>query len=306
VRGKSRALACSIAMLGLIWSFGGRAAARRAQDSQELMPEESEAKGRHMLQQVIAALGGQAYVEVHDSDCSGRISRYGAVGDAPDFTGFRDLRLYPDKDLTEYTAQGEHTIVGFLMGSDGLLFTHGGATVTVFNGSEGWTLDKSGVADQPPDMIQSFREDVNTDMDIVLRTRLTERGLVARYAGPDIIDLKEADWIEFYDLAHHDLRLAIEKSTHLPLRWVITTRDPMTKRTSDITLSYVQYMMQDGVRTPLTIERSRNGNRVLQTRFTSCKYNTNPSPQLFTRASLEERAKEAGKKGHKDSNKNKN
>ena len=302
MRGLSRALACSIAALGLSWSFCGRAAARAAQ---ELMPEESEAKARQLLQQVVTALGGQTYLGVRDSDCSGRISRYGAVGDTPDFTGFRDLRLYPDKDLTEYTAQGEHTVVGFLMGSDELLFTHGGATVTVFNGSEGWTLDKSGVADQPAAVIQSFRDDVKTDMDMMLRTRLNEPGVEARYAGPDIIDLKEADWIEFYDSEHHDLRLGIERSTHLPLRWVITMRDPLTKRTSDITLSYVQYMVQDGVRTPLTIERSRNGNRVLQTRFTSCKYNTNPSPQLFTRSSLEERAKETGKKGHKDS-KNKN
>lgn len=299
MRGISRALACSMALLGLVWSFAGRAAARPAQNGQELMPEESEAKARQMLQQVVAALGGQAYLNVRDSDCSGRIMQYGAVGDEPEATGFRDLWLYPDKNRMEYIAKGR-SIAFFIIGSD-YEFTHGGVTVAVFNDSGGWLLGQKGVEDQPADAVQSFRDDVQTGMDMMLRRRLNEPGVEARYAGPDIIDLKEADWIEFNDKEHHDLRLGIEKSTHLPLRWVITRRDPVTKRTSDATLSYIQYMVQDGVRTPLTIERSRNGNLVSQTRLSSCKYNTDPSPQLFTREALEERAKEAGKKDHKDS-----
>jgi hypothetical protein len=293
-----RALVCSIMVLGIVCGVGGRAGAR---PSQEMMPEEAAAKAKQLLQQVIATLGGPAYLNVHDSDCSGKIAQFGAVGDVPDFTGFRDLWVYPDKNRTEYSTQGEHTILGFLMGSDGLLITHGGANVTVFNGSEGWTLDRKGVADQPDEVVKNFNEDLHTSLNTMLRTRLNEPGVEARYSGPDIIDLKEADWIEFTDREHHDLRLGIEKSTHLPLRWVITTRDPDTKRTSDITTSYVQYMMQDGVRTPLNIEMYSNGARKTQTYLSTCKYNTDLSPQLFTRAALEQRASEMRKKGHKDS-----
>jgi hypothetical protein len=293
-----RALACSILTLGITWGVCRPVNARPAQ---EIAPDEGAAKAKQMLQQVIGALGGQAYLKVSDSDCTGKIAQFGPVGDVPEFTGFRDLWIYPDKNRTEYSTQGEHTIVGFLMGSDGLVITHGGATVTVFSGSDGWTLDRKGVADQPQEIVKSFNDDLKSSLNTMLRRRLTEPGLEARYTGPDIIDLKEADWIEFNDSDHHDFRLGIEKSTHLPLRWVIATRDPETRRASEISTSYVQYMTQDGIKTPLNIEVYRNDRKTEQTYLSSCKYNSDLSPQLFTRASLEERATEQGKKGHKDS-----
>ena len=37
-----------------------------AQDSDQLMPEESAAKAKEILQQAIQALGGPAYLNVHD------------------------------------------------------------------------------------------------------------------------------------------------------------------------------------------------------------------------------------------------
>lgn len=293
-----RALTCLIVVFG-VFSGGGKRAS--AGPPQELMPAESAAKARQLLQQVIAALGGQAYLGVRDSDCQGRIAQFGPVGDLPDFTDFRDLWLYPDKNRREYSIKSDQTVAAFLLGSEGLWFAPGGTTVTVFNGSEGWLLGKKGVELEPDDVVKNFDDGLKTSMDSMLRARLNDPGIEARYVGPDIIDLKEADWIEFSDSEHRDLRLGIEKSTHLPLRWVIATRDPETKRTSDVTTSYIQYMVQDGVRTPLNVEQYRNGIRTTQTYFSSCKYNTDLAPQLFTRAALEERAAEQSKKGHKDS-----
>lgn len=300
MRLRRREVACGLLALGIALNLGFRLNARPAQ---EVPLDEGAAKAKQMLQQVIAALGGPAYLNARDSDCLGKIAHFGPVGDVPDYTEFRDLWLYPDKNRTEYSTQGEHTIVGFLMGSDDLLITHGGANVTVFNGPGGWTLDRKGVEDQPEAVVKSFNDDLKASLDTMLRRRLSEPGLEARYTGPDIIDLKEAEWIEFNDSDHHDYRLAIEKTTHLPLRWVIATRDPETHRTSDITTSYVQYMTQDGIKTPLNTEVYRNDRKVTQTYLSSCKYNSDLSPQLFTRASLEERAAEQRKNGHKDSKK---
>lgn len=294
-------LVCSLVALGFFSGAGSRANATPAQDAQELMPAQSAAKAKDLLQQVIAALGGQAYLNVHDSDCTGRVAEFGPVGDFPEFTDFRDLWLYPDKNRREYSIKRDQTVVGFLMGVDGLVYMPGGTTVTVFNGSEGWLLGKKGVELQTDDAIKDFDDGLKTGMDAMLRKRLNEPGVEAYYAGPDIIDRKEAEWIEFSDSEHHNFRLGIEKSTHLPLRWVIATRDPETKRTSDVTTSYIQFMFQDGVRTPLNIEQYHNDVRVTQTYFSACKYNTDVSPQLFTRAALEEQAAQASKKGHKNS-----
>jgi hypothetical protein len=298
VRPIFRAIVCAILVLAFAWTCGAPAIAAQ---TQEMLPDESSAKGRQLVQQVIAALGGQAYLNVHDFQCDGRTAQFGTAGTLLGFTLFRDIWLLPDKNRVEYFTKGEHTILGFLIGSDDLLITHGGAMITVFSGQEGWTLDKSGVSDQPEDLIKNFNEQVKSGMNNMLRKRLNEPGVDVQYAGTDLIDLKEAEWIEFTDSDHRVMRLGVDKFSHLPLRWVVVTRDPETRVNIEAVTSYAQYRLLDGVRSPLSINLDRNDRKLTQTFLTDCKYNSDVAPQLFTRTALEQRAAEITKKGYKDS-----
>jgi hypothetical protein len=285
-------------VLAAAWACGTRASAGPAQ---ELAPDESTVKARQVLRQVVAALGGQAYLNVRDTQCDGRAAQFGTAGTLMGFTLFRDQWLLPDKNRVEYFTKGEHTILGFLMGSDDLLITHGGAMITVFNGKDGWSLDKSGVSNQADDLIQNFNEQIKTGMNNMLRKRMHEPGVDVRYAGTDLIDLKEAEWIEFVDSEHRAMRLGLEKSTHLPLRWVVATRNPETRERAEMITSYTQFMTFDGVRTPLSIELARDDHKISQTFLSACKFNSDLGPDLFTRTALEQRAAEITKKGYKDS-----
>jgi hypothetical protein len=266
-----------------------------------MLPEQSAAKAKQLLGQVITALGGQAYLNVRDSQCDGRTAEFGTAGTLLGFTLFRDLWLLPDKNRVEYFSKGEHTIAGFLMGSDELLITHGGAMITVHSSQAGWTLDKSGVSDEPEDVIKNFNDHLKSGMNQMLRKRMNEPGVEVRYAGADLIDLKEAEWIEFTDSDHREMRLGIDKFTRLPLRWIVTTRNPETRVNTVDTVSYTQYMALDGVKTPLSIELSRDDRKITQTFLTECKYNSSLAPELFTRSWLEQHAAEITKKGYKDS-----
>lgn len=293
-----RAITCVFLVLGLTATQEKSA---NAQSGQDLMPEQSAAKAKAVLQQVIATLGGSAYLNVRDSDCEGRVAQFGSSGDLSGFTPFRDLWILPAKDRVEYIAKGEHSVLAFLLGADDLSISHGGVLVTVFDGDEGWMLDKAGVTAQPEDVTKNFAEQLKSGMNNMLRYRLNEDGMEVRYAGTDLADLKEVEWIEFSDRDHRALRLAVERTTHLPLRWVVEKRDPETRVRTEIATSYTQFISVDGVLTPLSITRAQNGRRVSQTYLTSCKYNTNLSPQLFTRAALEQQAAEVTKKGYKNS-----
>ena len=298
MRLKFRAMAVMILVLGFAWTCERPAIAGQ---TQEMLPEQSAAKAKQVLQQVITALGGQAYLNVRDTQCDGRAAQFGTAGTLMGFTLFRNLWLLPDKNRVEYFTKGEHTILGFFLGSDDLLITHGGAMVTVFNGKEGWSLDKSGVSNQPEDLINDFNEQVKSDMNNMLRKRMNEPSVDVQYAGTDLIDLKEAEWIEFTDSDRREMRMGIDQHTHLPLRWVVATRNPDTRERTEVIMSYTQYMALDGVKTPLSLELSRNDHKLSQTFLTECKYNAPLDPQLFTRAALEQRAAEVAKKGYKDS-----
>jgi hypothetical protein len=293
-----RAAAGLVLVLGLAAACGQLAT---AQAGQEMLPDQSAAKAKAVLQQVITALGGQAYLDVRDTDCEGRIAQFGSNGELMGFAPFQEKWLLPDKNRTEYIAKGENNLFGFIIGVwDDLSIAHGGVLITVFNGDHGWMLDKGGVTDQPEDVAKNFSEAVKTGMNNMLRSRMKEDGVEYHYAGTDVIDLKEAEWIEFSDRDHRDLRLAVEKSTHLPLRWVVAKRDPDTRERTEIATNYAQYLPMDGVNTPLSLMRMQNGRQVAQTYLTSCKYNSNLSPDLFTRAYLEQHASQATKKGYKD------
>ena len=291
-------MACIILVLGLAWTCGKPATAGPAQ---EMLPEQSAAKARQLLQQVVAALGGQAYLNVRDTQCDGRTAQFGTAGTLTGFTLFRDLWLLPDKNRVEYFTKGEHTIAGFLMGADDLLITHGGAMITIYSSEGGWTLDKAGVSDEPEDVIKSFNDQLKTGMNNMLRKRMNERGVEVQYGGTDLIDLKEAEWIEFTDSDHREMRLGIDQRTHVPLRWVVATRNSDTRERTEMITSYTQYLTLDGVKSPLSMELFRNDHKVSQTFLSNCKYNSDLDPQLFTRAWLEQHAAELSKKGYKES-----
>ena len=293
-----RAVACMI--LVLVFALAGRRTAT-AGPAQEMLPEQSAAKAKQLLQQVITALGGQAYLNVRDSQCDGRTAQFGTAGTLLGFTLFRDIWLLPDKNRVEYLAKGEHTILGFLMGADDLLITHGGAMITIYSSQGGWSLDKSGVSDEPEDVIKNYNEQLKSGLNNVLRRRMNEPGVELQYGGTDLIDLKEAEWIDFSDSEHREMRLGVDKFSHLPLRWIVTTHNPETRVNTVLTTSYTQYMALDGVKTPLSIELSRDDRKLTQTFLTECKYNADLDPQLFTRSWLEQHAAEVTKKGYKDS-----
>jgi hypothetical protein len=292
-----RAIVCTILALVFAWTYGLPAMAGQ---TQEMLPEQSAAKAKQLLQQVITALGGQTYLHVRDSQCDGRTAQFGTTGTLMGFTLFRDLWLLPDKNRVEYTSKGEHTIAGFLMGSDDLLITHGGTMINIYSSDGGWTLDKSGVSDEPEDVIKNFNERLKSGMNTMLRGRMNEPGMDVQYGGTDLIDLKEAEWIVFTDSDHREMRLGVDKFTHLPLRWIVTTRNPESRVYTSMTTSYTQYMALDGVKTPLSVEISRDDHKLTQTFLTECKYNSDLDPELFTRSWLDQHAAEIAKKGYKD------
>lgn len=296
LRAAFRSTICFVLALALASAWGITASAGPAQ---EMLPEQSAAKAKQLLQQVITALGGQAYLNVRDTQCDGRIAQFGTAGTLMGFSLFHDYWLLPDKHRVEYISKGEHSVLAFLLGTDELMISHGGELVTILNGHEGWTLDKGGVTNEPDDVIQAFGEQVKTGMNNMLRQRMKEPGVDVQYAGPDLIDMKESEWIEFTDSEHHDMRLGVDKYTHLPLRWVVATRNPETRERTEMITSFTQYLVIDGVKSPLSLELYRGDRKLSQTFLSNCKYNADLDPQFFTRAWLEQHASEIIKKGYK-------
>src|SRR5437660_406162 len=251
-----------------------------------MMPEQSEAKGKKVLSDLINALGAAGYTEVRESQCEGRRVLFGHNGEPTGNIGFAEYRRYPDKVRTEYIGRGQHTVLPFLIGVDGLDWTHGGIVITLYNGDHGWTFDRSGVNELPAGSITDFQEQVKRNIDNLLRLRLKEPGMSIRFGGNDTVDLKQVDWVELVDSQERKFRLAVDQSTHLMVRASVTTKDEETQQYNDDVSIYSNYQLKDSVWTPLQVSREHNGRRAVQIFYDTCKYNLGFSDELFDKSSL--------------------
>jgi hypothetical protein len=272
-RGTLPVLAITVAI-----AFSAMAPAR-AQDGQILLPEQSSAKAKQLLQQMIQALGGMIYLNVRDSSCTGRAAEFGHSGALSDYDVFYDFVKMPDKDRTELSKKRNQ--------------------IEIFNGNQGWVLDRGGVSDAPASDIADNERDLQVDLDHILRFRMNEPGMIFRYGGPDIVDMLEADWVEITDPQGHDIRVAIGKLSHLPIREEIAMRDPKTHMRTEEENYYSNFHAVDGVVMPFQVTHMRNGLKVYQLFYQGCKFNTGLADSFFTKESLEDRWAQLDKKGKK-------
>jgi len=82
--------------------------AGRAQNADELMPAASAAKAKAILQQAIDGLGGAAYLNVHNSDCTGRLAQFQHSGEIGGYIAGREYREMPDKFSDGIRSEGHN------------------------------------------------------------------------------------------------------------------------------------------------------------------------------------------------------
>jgi hypothetical protein len=236
---------------------------------QVMMPEESAAKAKQVLNQAIAALGGPAYLNVKDFTCEARVSGFGHSGELNSFAKEVEYVMPPGKERDENLPKRN--------------------IISVYNGDKGWSLDRGGVSPASITEMASHEEEVMTDLDNILRARIHEPGMILRYAGIDIVDYNEAEWVELVDKDNRTFRIAVSRSSHLPLRMTVDTRDANTRMRSSQVFYYSNYHPLQGIQTPFQTTHDRNGFKLQQVFYDKCEYNTGMSPDLFTQESLEER-----------------
>lgn len=283
----------SVAALVVCTTFVARAP---AQNPDTMMPEQSEAKAKEILRDLVNARGGAGYLEAIEGECQGTRAQFGHNGAISGYVRFLEARRYPDKERLEYSAKNHNlkSIINTVIGVDGLDWSHGGVIVALYNGDQGWTLDKSGVTELPATSISDFQEQVKRNIDNVLRVRLKEAGWSYRFGGHDTVDLKEVDWVELTDPDQRKFRLAVDHSTHLLVRSVVTTDNQETHERDDDTTIYTNYQLKDTVWAPMQISKDHNGRRTAQFFFDSCRYNPGFPGDYFEKASLQKKGGESG------------
>jgi hypothetical protein len=260
-------------------SEGAIAAMAPEQNPDTMLPEQRVAKAREILSQLTDALGGPAYLEVRERECDGRRAQFGHAGELMGFIDFKDYWRYPDKHRADYSKKGN--------------------IIDAFDGNQGWTMDRSGVSEEPAQAVSDFAATVKYNVDNVLRSGLKDQSLNLNYAGQGIVDMRPVDWVEISD-DQRTLRLGIERSSHLLLHSVMISVDENTQERTQETTIYTNYQRKGGVMIALQISRERNGQRYYQAFYDTCTFDPHLPEDMFTKAALEKRYAQVGNKKDKD------
>jgi hypothetical protein len=290
--GKKTRLAFLAALLALPVGKAG------AQNPDAIAPEQSEARARKILSQLVQGLGGPAYMEMKDRQCDGRRAVIGHDGALAGYVQFKETWELPDKNRTDYFAKGRNTLLGYLIGVQELDLSHGGLVITTFSGDRGWTMDRGGVSDMPEDTLAEFQAAVQRSPDNLLHFGVKNPDLGFRWAGLDTVDLREVDWVEISDREQRIYRLAVDRNSHLLIRSVVQVKNENTSQIQEDISIYTNYQSKNGVQVPMQITRERDGRRIAQVFYDACQINPQLPGDYFTREALVQRFKETGgKKG---------
>lgn len=222
------------------------------------LPGHSQTQNRPkaILDQVIQALGGQAFLDVREIETRGRFFQF-QRGELSGGGPFVDYIKFPDKERTEFGKKNESIIVN--------------------NGEKGWTIENKEIEEQPAGEVESFQKAFRLSFDYILRFVLSDPKTTVQHVGSEIINFKRADLVEIRDAKKNLTRLYIDRDTHLPIKKELRQVDENDVKEEH----YSNYHRVGGVMTPLLVVRFTDNVKTMEIRAETVAYNSGLSDGLF-------------------------
>ncbi len=218
-------------------------------------------KSFQILNQMIRALGGDAWLNVRDMQSEGRT--YGFYHGQPNSTGLVFWRFweYPDKERIELTKQRD--------------------VVELFVGDKGYEITYKGTATQEPKEVQDYLRRRDHSLEWVVRNWLPAAGTMILYSGTALVERNLADQITVLNASNDSVTLSIDGTTRLPVKISYNWRDPSDRQFDEESTVFSNYKPVQGVQTPYSTVRYLDGEMTNQRFMTSITYNTGLAPTLF-------------------------
>jgi len=218
-------------------------------------------KAVQILNEMIRALGGDAWLNMQTMQSEGR--SYGFYHGQPNSTGIVFWRFWewPDKERMELTKQRD--------------------VIELFTGDKGYEITYKGTATQEPTAMQDYLRRRDHSLEWVIRKWLSAPGATILYDGTAMVERNLADQVTVLNASDDSVTLSIDGTSRLPVKLAYSWRDPADRQFNDESTVFSNYKFVQGIETPFSIVRYRNGEMTNQRFMTSTTYNTSLAPTLF-------------------------
>ncbi|MEJ7608842.1 MAG: hypothetical protein WKF37_21855 [Bryobacteraceae bacterium] len=215
-----------------------------------LTAETKQERGRRILDEAIAALGGEAFLNVRNRVETGRAYSFYRE----QLTGLARATI-----STKYTSPSEKGISQRERQSFGkkeeeyaVLFLEKGAYQVSFRGAKTLKADR----------YDRYVDTVRRNIFYLLRQRLKEPGLIVESEGTSVWQNTPVEILQLTDANNDAVQVYFHRTTKLPVRQVFYRRDPETKERIEEVQIFSKYRdVGAGVQWPFAIVSQRNGDK---------------------------------------------
>jgi hypothetical protein len=224
----------------------------------------NEQKARRVLDKMIAALGGQAYLTLQDSYSEGRYGRFHNEVMAASNVFFRYWK-WPDQERYEVTEQRD--------------------VVYIFVGDREYEVIYRGSTELNPQKDDNVRQALlrrRHSLDTVLRTWLNAPGTILLDEGQTVGESRMAEKITIINANNDAVTLLVSTDNYLPVEKIFSVRDPQTRDRDEEVEIYGNWRMVQGVNTPYSTQIKRNGALLRTESLSTITYNAHPPDSYFS------------------------
>jgi hypothetical protein len=237
--------------------------------------ETSQERGKRIVDEALAALGGDKFLAMKDRIESGRAYSFYRS----EVSGLSLATIY-----TRYLTRPEPPPPpGTLFVREREAFGKDQDVAVLFDEKNAWEITFRGARPIDPERIDRYRDTTLRNIFYILRQRLGEKGLIMEARGTDIWDNQPVQTVDITDADNRVVTVYFHYSTKLPARQVFTRRDPKTRVPHEEETVYSKYRdVGDGVQWPFVIQRQRDGEKIFTIFSESVSINQNLTDELFT------------------------
>ena len=247
-----------------------------------LNDSENAHKARAIIDRMIQALGGQAYLTYQNKSEEGRY--YPLFHGRTNSTGipYNYYAEYPEKDRFE-VIHLRHVFLLYFSVSN-IQIKDKSDIVLIHNGLKGYETTYKGTAAEDPVELAAYLRRRQHSLDWVCRKWIKDPGVALFYDGVAVVDGKAADQVTLLSNQDDSVTVFLDQNTNLPLKTSYSWRDPQDKQRNTEEIVYDNYRLVQGIMTPHSITRLFNGDMSQQRFINVAKYNL-PLPDTMFEAS---------------------
>jgi hypothetical protein len=253
-RKTSRAL-----LLGVLLLVASASAAR-AQDSDPAV-KENQQKARQILDAMVQALGGDAWLHMQNRVYEGRRSGFYQGKPTGGIVDYWEFHQFPDKDRIEFTKKRD--------------------VVQIFIGQEGWEVTYRGKRQLPADQLEKSLLRRDHSIETAIKVWLKDPGTILFYDGQRTVQRHLADQVKIISPANDSITIQTDAESHLPVRRSFQWRDAVYKDKNESSEEYDDYHAVGGFQTPFTITSYLNDEMTDQRFLFHASYNVQLPPDTF-------------------------